>query len=143
MPKVKLTEARGMRWKHQRIFSWSEKNSRFMKAVGDDMSDKDIAAIAGCHPNTVGRLRRGETISPKHETLARIAQARGYEYTVVKVREPDYANELPMALEAYRDYQKYLRQEREKREKKRVRPDRRHSKRVARGASGGESRRVH
>jgi len=147
MSKVRITEARGMRWKHQRLFSWKEKNSRFMKAVGEDMSDKDLAAMAGTAVTTVARLRSGETMFPKHETLARIAQARGYEFTVVKVREPDYENELPMALEAYKDYQKYLRQKREegkKREKKRLRANRKHTPRVARRASDrGESRRLH
>jgi len=143
----KLTKEQGLRWKEQRLFSWADENGKYMRTISKaSVTHNDEAAAAGLARQTVHRLRNGDTMYPKHETLARLARVHGYEFALVKTRDPNYDLELPRAREAYRDYQKYLRQQREgegKREKKRVRSNRRHSAGVARRASGGESRRVH
>jgi len=129
----------------QRKYSWVERESEGIVKILDDskLDNRDSAALAGLHKQTVDRLRNGDTINPKHSTLAKILEAHGYKYAVEKVRTPDFAAEIPEAREEYRQYRKWLERKRRKSEKrtKVTKNTRRHSKNMVRRASGGSNAR--
>src|SRR5215831_10047009 len=100
----------------QRKYSWVERESEGIVKILDDskLDNKDTAALAGLNKQTVDRLRSGETINPKHSTLAKILEAHGCKYTVEQVRTPNYAAKVPEALEEYKEYRRWLKRRRDR-----------------------------
>jgi transcriptional regulator with XRE-family HTH domain len=74
----------------------------------------DLAVLAGLASSTVKNMFGGKTRKPQHATFAKLAGAMGYEYSLTREKQPDYATELPKAKEEYKKHKALLVKKRER-----------------------------
>lgn len=82
------------------------------------IKESDLAILAGLSVTTVKRLFGGDTRRPMHTTFAKLAGAMGKRYAIVEVHAVNYAAEIPIARQQYREHKEALRKAREAEEKR-------------------------
>lgn len=72
------------------------------------IKESDLAVLAGLSATTVKNMFGGKTRKPQHTTFAKMAGAMGHEYGLQLVKTPDYAAEIPVAKQQYKEHKARL-----------------------------------
>jgi hypothetical protein len=110
---------RGWLKRAQRLIDHDPEIDRFKTLWREEhLKETDFAILSGLNPGTIHRMFNNETKRPQHLTYAKMASALGHEYTLTRVKTPDYQNEIPKAREEFKEHLAVLKKKRGRNGKK-------------------------